>query len=417
MSINIIYILSNKDKYNKYISFIKEHTVSKETFTVLQDLSDYFAQHPTHDSVDWSVFATWWRVVKHPMFKEDKQALYQEMFDTLSSTTSLDGDTEESLLQAFIERDYATQAADIALKVAEGETRGDLGRLQDILDSYHRETGKMAQMDSHEVRETLADIIVKVRASGLSWRLDCLNRSVGPLRKGDFIIFAARPDSGKTTWLASEASYMAPQLEEDECVLWFNNEEQGWKVRYRVIQAAIGWDSMAIEANETAAWDEYCKVVGEHKIRIVDKADLSIRDVNHYLTKYKPGLIIFDQLWKIHGFEKKAVNEVANQTLLANQAREWAKEYAPVLNVHQADGSAEGVKYITQNQLYGSKTGIQGEADAIITLGRSHEPGLEMSRFVYVPKNKMIGGPHTVSSEKNGKYEIVIQPQIARFKE
>jgi hypothetical protein len=124
-------------------------------------------------------------------------------------------------------------------------------------------------------------------------------------------------------------------------------------------------------------------------------------------------LIIIDQLWKVKGFEKEATTEVDRQTRMFAWARSLAKIHCPVVTVHQADGSAEGQLWIEMNQLYGSKTGIQGEADAIITLGRSHESGYENIRGLYVPKNKMVGDDPAF---RNGKFEITIQGAIGRFK-
>lgn len=417
MSINILFLLSDKDRYYKYNQYIKEHTLTKESSQILKDMHSYFSDHPSKTEICWDEFGEWFRTVQNPMFKDEKQQLYQEIFNALNNKTSLDGETEEQLLNTFIERDYATRLADLALKVAEGTKRNVLSNVQQILDAYHHDVGKVAEMDSLEVTDSLQDIMQKVKGTGLEWRLNCLNRSLGPLRKGDFIILGKRPETGGTTFLASEATHMAPQLEDDEVVLWFNNEEQGWKVKYRAIQAGIGWETSAMEADPVGAMQEYDRLVGDGKIKIVDKGDLSVRDVNNFLKKYKAGLIIFDQLWKVHGFEKRAGNDVTNQTLLANQAREWAKEHAPVINVHQADGSAEGVLYPDMSQLYYSKTGVQGEADGIIMLGKSNQAGFEMVRGVNICKNKMHGGAKTVESEKHGRYEIEIVPHLARFKE
>lgn len=61
------------------------------------------------------------------------------------------------------------------------------------------------------------------RKKGLRWRLSTLNKMLGSLRAGDFGFIFARPETGKTTFLASETTYMAQQLsEEDGPILWFN---------------------------------------------------------------------------------------------------------------------------------------------------------------------------------------------------
>jgi replicative DNA helicase len=64
---------------------------------------------------------------------------------------------------------------------------------------------------------------------------------LGSLRKGDFGFVFARPETGKTTFLASEISFMAEQLSDDDGPsLWINNEEQSEKPMLRCIQATLG---------------------------------------------------------------------------------------------------------------------------------------------------------------------------------
>lgn len=222
---------------------------------------------------------------------------------------------------------------------------------------------------------------------------------------------------GKTTMLASESSFIAPQLPKEQHVIWFNNEEEGRKVKFRVIQAAIGWTTKQIQDNPLKAYELYEKEVGSlDRILIYDRPAIHTKDVRKVLDKYDVGLIIFDQLRKVKGFEKEGGNDVGRLQLLFQEAREWAKEYAPVINVHQARGDAEGQRYIELNQMHGSQTDIQGEADAVVALGRTHEPGFEKTRFLYVPKNKLAGGPLSDEKYRNGKFELIIEPEIARFK-
>ena len=63
------------------------------------------------------------------------------------------------------------------------------------------------------------------------------------------------------------------------------------------------------------------------------------------------------------------------------------------------------------SQLHMSKTGIQGEADAIITIGRTMSK--PASRFIYVPKNKMKGDDPSL---RNGQFEVTLDGERARFK-
>jgi replicative DNA helicase len=93
---------------------------------------------------------------------------------------------------------------------------------------------KATEFVTDDIHEILNDT---VRKPGLRWRLGVLNRSLGSLRKGDFGFVFARPETGKTTFLASEVSFMASQVSSNSGpILWFNNEEQGKKVKLRWAQ-------------------------------------------------------------------------------------------------------------------------------------------------------------------------------------
>ena len=81
----------------------------------------------------------------------------------------------------------------------------------------------------------------------------------------------------------------------------------------------------------------------------------------------------------------------------------------------QADGSAYSSVYMDMNQLYNSRIIVQGEADAIVTIGISHEPGKENVRYINVPKNKLAGGKKSDEAYRHDKFECNIIPDISRY--
>jgi replicative DNA helicase len=414
--LDLLFVFRKKEIYDKYSHFVQEHTVSKEVHQIIKDMGVYFSTDVTRLEIEWSSFLTWFKHKQHPTLKTELLVIYEKIFDNL--TKILTSPVEKELIEAYIEKDYLTRIADTSLRGAEGTKVTSINDVQTLCDEYNTVIGSVLDAEKYLVTEDIHDLLSHVRGTGgLNWRLNELNLALGPLRKGDFITLTARPDSGKTTMLAAESTYMAKQLQPDQTVLWFNNEEEGKKVKFRIIQAAIGWPSAAIEANPVMAYNLYEKEVGSlKKILIYDRPAFSYRDVHAVLKDYNPGLIIFDQLRKVKGFEKEGGNDVGRLQLLFQQAREWAKEFAPVINVHQARGDAEGQRWIELNQMHGSQTDIQGEVDAVVSLGRTHEPGFEKSRFLYTPKNKMAGGPKSDEKYRNGKFEVEIDAPIARFK-
>lgn len=412
--LDLLCVLSERGSFDKYHKFIKPNVLTKETQQIFKDLKVYWEDFPTMDTVDWYSFATWFRVTKHPTFSEEKHELFLGIFERLAIYEP-DEAHLESLVETFVKRDYATRVYSVAQDVAEGIT-ADLDKVNTLMEEFNDTLGNVKDITTHEAvwdMDTIMDNTIG--GTGLEWRMNCLNESIGAIRKGNFIIVGARPDTGKTTFLASEATYMAQQLPDDEHVIWFNNEEAGAAVQSRIMQAALGCTGRELDIDREQSFKDYCDVMGRpDKIKVIDKAIITVQDVHQALKSYKAGLIIFDQLWKVQGISE-ASNDVHRMTLLFSYAREWAKEHAPVITVHQADGSAEGVEYLTMNQLYMSKTGVQGEADVIIMIGRSNDPIKKDSRFISIPKNKLPAG--TVPSARNMRREVIMDAEHARFKE
>jgi replicative DNA helicase len=209
---------------------------------------------------------------------------------------------------------------------------------------------------------------------------------------------------------------MAPQLEDKQDVLWFNNEEAGRKVRDRVYQAAIGWTSEEIQDNKIGAVAEIKSAIGRmDRIKVYDKSIMSWQEIEEIIESSNPGLIIIDQLWKVKGFERSSFSESDKMVHLFGWGRSLAQTYAPLITVHQADGTAYGEPYLGMEQLYMSRIGIQGEIDAMIGLGRVYDAGRENTRFIHIAKNKLDGGPRSVKAERNGKYEIEVDFDRVRF--
>ena len=97
-------------------------------------------------------------------------------------------------------------------------------------------------------------------------------------------------------------------------------------------------------------------------------------------------------------------------------ARELAKKYAPVIAVHQADVNAEGVDYIGKECLYLSKTGVQGEVDVQLMIGKRND-GDSNTRYLNIVKNKLAGSEMTEEKLRHGAAQVKIDPERGRYHE
>jgi replicative DNA helicase len=251
--------------------------------------------------------------------------------------------------------------------------------------------------------------------TGLHWRSPSLEMALGPIRKGNFVMLAGFVDSGKTTLGCSEFTYMASQLPTGTHALWFNNEEEGDTVVSRLIQAAIGRTTEWIDRNRDDAFKEYSQAMcgDPHKIVFIDSANGPITPglIRKKLREYNTGLMCFDQLYKVRGFKRNGDDKLGQLQDIFEYGRQLAKQYCPVMAIHQARGDANGLQKIEMHQLAGSQQALQGELDAIVTIGRDlAHPHM---RYLYVPKNKLPTPGD--KGMRNGFFDVQPQFEIARF--
>ena len=220
-------------------------------------------------------------------------------------------------LNAHKQRCIAGELAKLALDVEDGTAK-----VEELLNKFNElehedtetEEATPVNMNLHEIYES------QIQTPGLRWRLDWLNKSLGSLRKGDFGFIFARPETGKTTFLASEMTHMVSQTDGD--ILWFNNEEQGKKVAVRCFQALFGLTNKELFKEKEINADEYRQRVG-NKIKIYDYEDSSnIKRIEQVIQSTNPSLIIFDQIDKVKGFKNER-NDLQLKALY-----QWAREIA-----------------------------------------------------------------------------------------
>lgn len=343
------------------------------------------------------------------LYPNADRSVYAQAFNHLESQSS-DPDAIEGYLRSLHQRVVASELAFKALEVAEGKIKAEaLGEIVERLGADFAMDAPSAE-EGEFVTDDINVLLERAYASGgFNWRLESLNRSLGPLRKGDFGFLFARPETGKTTFLASEVSYMATQTEAP--IIWVNNEEGGDKVGIRCYEAALGATLEQIRGHPARAFEAYKRGTGS-RIRIKDYPGITRNDVERLCRLYEPALLVVDQLDKVGGFDGD--REDLRMGAIYQWAREIAKRHCPVIGVSQADGSAEGVKYLNMGHVANAKTAKQAEADWILGIGMKFEDH-PLVRGLSICKNKLLGGEKSVVTMRHGKWDVLIQPEIGRY--
>lgn len=340
---------------------------------------------------------------------KNNKSFYEGVFNTLEKYEP-NISTLKSLLVSMKRAKLLRELSIASYEAAEGKKPYE--QVQQLLAALSEEKEEDRQRDDF-VTDDLQDLLDSTYATpGLRWRLNALCQSIGSLRKGDFGFIFARPETGKTTFLSSEVTHMAEQLSDGEVVLWLNAEEVNAKVKSRVYQAACGVTLEQLLSNPVK-WDTLYKSKLAGRILIPNQNTYSKWDVERLCKKYKPVLIVIDQLSKINGFT--ADRDDLELGAKFQWARELAKQYGPVIAVTQADGSGENKKWLTMANVANAKTSVQAEADWILGIGAISDTGWEDFRFLNISKNKLAGDKDTDPALRHGKLTVKIDKEHARY--
>jgi hypothetical protein len=417
MAPQLIKFLLKHDLYLKYgsnlQSIFKDNKEINMLFKYLNKMHELYKK-----DLEVAEFSTY---VLTNCMEKDREVL-TELLATINDVEDTSDEVFADIFADVLKRQKAYDLALASLEVSEGRKEfADLLTLTRDLDILNPVTHHEEILFVTDDLEVLYNESIKI--PGLRWRLQTLNRMLGSLRRGDFGFIFARPETGKTTFLASEVSNFAQQLharmaEDNEKhvgpILWFNNEEQGNKVKLRLYQAMLGVDKAQLGSDIFGNRQRYRDMGGSH-IKIYDSASISRQQVEQLCAEFQPSLVIFDQLDKIKGFVGD--REDLRLGTIYIWAREIAKTYCPVIAVCQADASGEGKKYLTMDNVANAKTAKQAEADWILGIGKSHGEGEEFMRYIHLSKNKLDGDSDTDPELRHGREAVRINPYIARYQD
>ena len=344
----------------------------------------------------------------YPRLKPEEIDAFQSIFMQAAKAEVSEAQASD-VLRTIEERAKAVEIAQHALDVSEG--RKEFTSLHTIMEARASPREQLGETDfiSDELSELKNETVTK---AGLRWRLHSLNRSLGSLRLGDFGFVFARPETGKTTFLASEVTFFAGQVTQP--ILWFNNEEQGNKVKLRCFQAALGVPLEKLFSDVESCQVEYDRLTGR-RIKIYDSGTIFRSEAEEIIKAGNPSLIIFDQIDKIRGFDADRNDLVMGS--IYQWARQLAKTYAPVIGICQSDGTGEGTKWLTMSNVADAKTAKQAEADWILGIGRIHNEEFANVRHFNISKNKLMGDADTESSWRHARFDVLIEPEIARYRD
>ncbi len=433
LDITALRMLKYRDRWEKLARSVPPGSLQPLPASLLEDFGAFFREFPDAQRIEHGPFLTWFTGFRHPTMKDDSIKLYSAIID--KAMVDVSPEIEAGLMERLVAAGAAANITTLLEKWNSGDEINLYLSLRNEIEKFEAQVQR--KVKNPQVLDAIEDLLKAEELDvGLHWRLPCLNRHVKPLRGGDFVIIAARPDKGKTTFCAAELTCMAAQLDEvypgeNRSILWFNNEGPGNKIVKRVFQAALNATTedlirlsnlpadLEFAKYRTQVRQQYAAALGGRPgaLRIFDIHDMWSHDVEDIIKQHNPGLIMFDMLDNIK-FGGETSNNGQRTDQLLEAMYQWGrligvKYDCPVIATSQISADGDGVSFPTMPQLKDSKTGKQGAADLIITLGALNDPMLEMSRYIGTTKNKLV----RTGKKNSPQQEVHFDSQRARYVE
>ena len=418
----ILRVLNTRDKYDKMIRAVPKAALNEVTQVLLDDFGKFFREFPDVAAIDEQAFRTWFRAFGHPKLTAEQFARYDGVIKVISQPAP--PELEEGFAARLLSADTAAKIADLLENYNEGAEIDFGSSLRSVVDQYELDSNR--KVKTPWVRDHIDDLLEDDALDrGFHWRQAGINEVMRPLVAGDFGIIAARPDVGKTTFLTDNLTHFAgqmPSVFEDGAsrnILWFNNEGPGRRIKKRLYQSALdaAYSDMLKLQQQGQLVQAYADSIGgdEDRIRIFDVHDFWNYEVEDIIKQHNPGMIVFDMLDNIK-FGGGVNNNGQRTDQLLEAMYQWGRVLAVkhdcvVLATSQISAEGENLAWPTLSMLKDSKTGKQGAADFIMTIG--FQAGSPDERYLGLTKNKLNreGGP------KQLKLETVFDGGRGRYRE
>jgi replicative DNA helicase len=408
--LDLLRLLDTREAWEKYRSFVVKEALLQETWILVEALDQYYTNHPITTEVDWNTFRLSFLTTHAAKLGSSKTGHIAAIIDALIAAPA-HTEATQVIAAFYVKMNHATRIRETVDQVIAGKDLDLEGEIETSLRELNREAGLVSTTNVGDVfaENDMAIVMEKLsRTDGLEWRLEDLNRSVGPIKGGDLVCVAATPNVGKTRFIASEVTYFANQLkEEDRRILIFNNEETAEAINVALYSAALDLSDVDIRRDVPRNAVRYDKAVGKDSIRIVQCSGWGTWEAEKVIKQWEPTIVVYNQLYKFRGGGRNATE--AEQF---RQRFQWSREVASKYDVasiavHQAGALAAGEKWLTQEMLYGSKTGIAGECDVIIGIGKTYVEAEKNLRYISIARNKLPSGPRTMPEHREDSHFTV----------
>lgn len=366
------------------VDFSDSATYSPYGLLVFRVISDFYRRDQEADHVDKEHVI---EALKLLLDNSKKEAIYNQYIEECylvdSSPANVTGLLREQRVRA--ERSRLAQA------LLDGRSTSTTNLLEQINafgqllggDLGDEEDGDLRIFDglSSTVDWGVCDAGSRIRllCAGLTDRIN------GGALRGHHIVVFGRPEVAKT---ALVLSIMRSTCRQKLKTIHFGNEDPVESIVERFRSCVSGMTALD-RMKDPDATQAALKAKGADYAKFVAITPGSARIIRETCEKYKPDVIIVDQIRNLNTKAENRTNQLEN---IATEMRNIAKSLnCLVISVTQAGDSASNKRVLEMGDVDSSNTGIPAQADLMIGIGMSKQDEEQGIRVISLPKNKLSG--------------------------
>ena len=402
MEKELIKLLLKKDFYNKNKSKLSKEFFTNGTGALYETIQR--AHDDSDKDLSISEVSSLHMDVYNPASTRAKKENFYSLVNEIKELELPSEKIANNLLHSLFKRRIANKIAVLASEIYNGKD-ADFSEIKKQLEIPFDE-----DVDEYEyVTGNINNLIEKLK-DNTKWKFNLapLKEAVHGVGEGNLIIIFARPEAGKTAFWVNLVAGIDGFASQGAKVCALINEEPAIRTQMRLINAHTGLTMDEIRSDVEEANTKWAEV--RQNIHILDTVDWSLDDVDEFVQKEKPDILVIDQLDKVGVIGTFARTDEKLRAIYTG-AREIAKRNdCCVIAISQASADGQGKFDLTFDMMEGSKTGKAAEADVIIGVGHRDKMDTdERVRSLAISKNKITGW--------HGLKNCIIIPELSRYAE
>ena len=399
MEKELIKLLLNKNFYDKNKSKLSKEFFTNGTGALYETIQS--AHQDSEQDLSIGEVSTLHLEVYNPALSKAARDNFDVLINEIKDIALPNEKIAQNIIRSLFKRGIAQHVAQIATDIYNGSDI-DFSEIKKHLDVTFEEVNEYEYVTGN------IDNLLDQLKDNTKWKfnLEPLRDKVNGVGDGNLVIIFARPEAGKTAFWVNLVSGVDGFASQGAKVCALINEEPAVRTQMRLINAHTGMTFDEIRADKVEANRRWAEI--RKNIKILDTVDWSLDDVDEFVQKEKPDILVVDQLDKVNVKGSFARTDEKLRAIYTG-AREIAKRNnCCVVAVSQASADGHGKFDLTFDMMEGSKTGKAAEADVIIGVGHRDKLDTdERIRSLAISKNKITGW--------HGQLVCTIIPELSRY--